>query len=75
MYLRGLAGETADNVLDGLRQVATLLPHTYQEVMQLLIPATQISHVFILQLHTSITSSCMCMMIFGMLGLVDYLLG
>lgn len=39
MYLRGLAGKTADDVLNRLSQVAALLPHTYQEVMQLLTPA------------------------------------
>lgn len=74
MYLRGLAGESADDVLDRLRQVATLLPHTDQEVMQLLIPAKHIPHVhfikliphvFIFKLHTSTTSYCMYIRIFA----------
>ena len=39
MYLRGLAGKTADDILNRLRQVAALLLHAYQVVMQLLTPA------------------------------------
>lgn len=41
MYLRGLAGKTADDILNGLCQVAALLPQTYQEGVQLLAPTKQ----------------------------------
>lgn len=38
-YLIGLAGKTADDILNCLCQVTTMLPYSYQEVMQLLTPA------------------------------------
>lgn len=39
VYLRGLARKTVDDVLNYLCQVAALLSHANQEVMQLLTPA------------------------------------
>lgn len=41
MYLRSLAGKTADDILNRLCQIAALLPQTYQEGIQLLTPRNQ----------------------------------
>lgn len=38
-YLRRVAGEAANHILNGLRQVAALLPHADQEIVKLLTPA------------------------------------
>lgn len=38
-YLRRVAGEAANHILKGLRQVAALLPHADQEIIKLLTPA------------------------------------
>lgn len=51
VYLRGVTRETVDDIMNRLRQVAALLSHTYQEVMQILAPAKHPEGPMIKNIH------------------------